>query len=87
MKSALHNSPYKPEAIEVTERSGKLTAIRTVKRTFIIVRILNMWRIDEDWWRTPVSRLYYSLELDTGNRMTVFRDIISGRWYKQNYGG
>ena len=87
MKNALHGSPYEPEAIEMTERSGRLTAIRTGKRTFRIIRILNMWRVDEDWWRKPVSRLYLSLELDNGNRMTVFRDMISGQWYKQNYGG
>ena len=44
-----------------------------------------MWRIDDEWWRKPISRLYYLLEFTTGSRFTVFQDLITGRWYRQNW--
>jgi hypothetical protein len=47
--------------------------------------VLNSWRIDDEWWRKPVSRLYYSLEFTSGSRYTVFQDLITGQWYRQNW--
>ena len=83
----MKSSPYEPEGIDVIAADGRPSAVRAGKRTFRVVRILNVWRIDEDWWRKPVSRLYLSLELDNGARLTVFRDMVSGAWYRQNYTG
>jgi hypothetical protein len=48
--------------------------------------MLKTWRIDDEWWRTrPVSRLYYSLLLEDGRTVTVYRDLVSGRWFKHAY--
>ena len=82
----MKNSPYEPEAVDMVTVDGKPRTVRIRKRVFRIVRILNMWRLDEDWWRTPVSRLYLLLELDNGARVTVFRDLLDGAWYRQSYG-
>jgi hypothetical protein len=78
-------SPYEPEAIEVTVRQGRPGAVRFKGRFQQVREILNMWRIDEEWWRKPISRMYYQLELPTGARLTVFQDLITGRWYRQNW--
>ena len=49
--------------------------------------ILSRWRIDDEWWRdAPVSRLYFTLVLEDGSTLTVFRDLITDRWYRQRYG-
>jgi hypothetical protein len=82
----MKNSPYEPEVIDVREENGTPTAITTRRRTLKVHRVLNMWRIDEDWWRCPVSRLYLLLELQNGTRLTVFHDMIHHIWYRQNYG-
>ena len=44
------------------------------------------WRIDDEWWRREaVARLYYSVRLASGHRAVLYKDIISGEWYKQDY--
>ena len=49
-----------------------------------MAEVLESWRIDDEWWREqPVSRLYYSLLLEDGRAVTVYRDLVSGQWYRQ----
>ncbi len=43
----------------------------------------NQWRIDDEWWREPVSRHYYLLELAGGALLTVFRDLHTSTWWEQ----
>ena len=51
-----------------------------------VAAMQDRWRIDDEWWRhRPVSRLYFSLLLEDGQKVTVFRDLVSGRWAKQAY--
>jgi hypothetical protein len=44
------------------------------------VEVCNQWRVEEDWWRRPVSRDYYKL---AGRRMLalVYRDLLDGTWH------
>ena len=41
------------------------------------------WRIDDEWWRRPISRLYYSVVLENGKSVTLYRDLVDGGWYVQ----
>ena len=50
-----------------------------------VVAISDRWRIDEEWWRTEISRRYFALELEGGSRTTVFHDRVTGNWYTQQY--
>jgi hypothetical protein len=48
--------------------------------------VLETWRIDDEWWRErAVSRLYFSLLLEDGRTVTVYRDLVGGRWARQSY--
>ena len=78
-------SPYEPERIEVYAPKGRPEAVRVRKRQTPVREVLNVWRIDEEWWRRPVSRLYFSLELTSGARVTVFEDLATGAWYRQGW--
>jgi len=78
-------SPYTPEKIEVAAQEGRPFVVRLKKRPVLVKDVVNMWRIDEEWWRKPISRLYFSLELENGARLTVFNDLSSGGWYRQNW--
>jgi hypothetical protein len=78
-------SPYAPEKIEVAAQEGSPFVVRFKKRPVLVKDIVNTWRIDEEWWRKPISRLYFSLELENGARLTVFRDLMEGAWYRQNW--
>ena len=45
------------------------------------------WRIDQHWWRSdPISRVYYSVALADGPPFTVYHDLVSGEWRRQEYG-
>jgi len=54
-------------------------------RRCAVEAVLERWRIDDEWWRErPVSRLYYRLALADGRVVTVYRDLVSGRWWRQS---
>ena len=77
--------PYDPEALEVIVRDGKPVMVRVKKRHLRVSEVVNTWRIDEEWWRKPISRLYFLLDLENGKRLTVFQDLEHGGWYRQNW--
>jgi len=44
------------------------------------VEVCNRWRIEEAWWRRPVSRDYYKL---VGPHLLalVYLDLLDGTWH------
>jgi len=51
-----------------------------------VASIEDCWRVDEEWWREkPVVRLYFEVLLEDGRRLTVFKEMIEGRWYQQKF--
>ena len=52
-----------------------------VVRGFEAVR--ERWRIDDEWWRSPISREYLAVVLDDGRVLTLYRDLADDRWYAQ----
>ena len=45
--------------------------------------VLDRWRIDDEWWRKEVSRMYYHVALEGGQLLTLYRDLTTGCWYGQ----
>ena len=41
------------------------------------------WRIDDEWWRQIISRVYHEVMLEGGKRMVLFQDMITHDWYMQ----
>jgi hypothetical protein len=48
-------------------------------------RVQDVWRIDDEWWRDPISRRYLALLLADGALRTLFQDLTDDRWYEQRY--
>ena len=48
-----------------------------------VVAVRERWRIDDEWWRDPISREYFALVLDDGRPVVLFRDLVDGEWYGQ----
>jgi hypothetical protein len=48
-----------------------------------VAAIRERWRIDDEWWRRPISRLYYVLALEGGQMLSLYRDLEDGRWFLQ----
>jgi len=67
------------------DAEGRPTAVWLSGRRYAVEAVLETWRIDDEWWRPqPVSRVYYALLLEDGRTVTVYRDLASARWWRQN---
>lgn len=75
-----------PVPVKIEENAaGQPVAIRG-KRRLAVMTIEDKWRIDDEWWRAePVSRIYYNILLASGRRLVLYKDIIKGDWYEQEY--
>ena len=49
------------------------------------VKVLDIWKIDLWWIQNPISRTYYSVSTPDNKVMTIFKDTVEKRWYRQNY--
>jgi len=66
--------------------SGEPQAVVLERERLAVAAVQDRWRIDDEWWRHPISRLYFSLLLEDGRTLTIYRDLVTGRWSQQNYG-
>ena len=75
-----------PEAVQLEEDAAGLPVAVRLKRRQGIATIEDKWRIDDEWWRAePVARLYYNVLLASGQRMVLYKDLVTGSWYQQEY--
>jgi hypothetical protein len=80
-------SPLKeprPVAV-VTDEEGRPVAVVLGGRRLAVERVEDVWRIDDEWWREEVSRLYYRLLLEDGRPLVVFHDLVRELWCEQSY--
>ena len=77
------NAPA-PIAVE-TGTDGEPVSVVWRGRRVAVAAVADRWRIDDEWWRTPISRLYRRLVLADDRLLTVFEDLLTGRWYVQRY--
>ena len=75
-----------PEPIAVDEDKAGKPLMVTLGRRLPVAVIDDIWRLDDEWWRArPLSRMYYAVILGNGRRLTLYRDLLDGRWYHQSY--
>ena len=49
-------------------------------------RVMEIWELDDAWWRArPIKRRYCILLTDSGGVVTVFKDLTSDEWFRQEY--
>jgi hypothetical protein len=59
---------------QIVATNGKKRRVEAVRET---------WRIDDEWWRKTISRLYHTVILEDGAALTVYKDLVGGGWYAQ----
>lgn len=74
-----------PRALHVDEIDGKPTRVQTTTGLIDIEAIRERWRIDDEWWRRPISRMYYQVLLASNDQLTIFKDLETGQWLQQQY--
>ena len=65
------------------DANGELRAVRRsggqeTKAAQAVENILDVWRIDDEWWRQRISRLYYDVMLEGGGHVVLFKDLVRG---------
>lgn len=74
-----------PRPITVRTEGEALIALIEGKRRLKVMQVQDVWRIDDEWWRNPISRRYYQLLLEDGTLRTVYHDLASDTWHEQAY--
>lgn len=74
-----------PKPIKVqADRNNSPIAVIYKGRRIAIEGIKDRWRIDDEWWRKEISRLYYQIILKDGRIFTLFQDLVDGGWFTQS---
>ena len=42
-----------------------------------------IWRVDDEWWRNPISRTCIEVMLTGGAHLILFQDHMTDKWYVQ----
>ncbi len=48
-----------------------------------VEEIIQTWRIDDEWWREPITRRYIEVVLKGGGHVVLFEDLHTGQWFAQ----
>ncbi len=48
-----------------------------------VEEILEIWRIDDEWWRHSLTRRYLDIVLAGGSHVILFEDLNTGGWFLQ----
>ncbi len=66
-----------------TGQDGLPVAVRVGRRVRRVEAVREVWRIDDEWWRRPLSREYVAVVLEDGRPLTLYRDLVEGGWWSQ----
>lgn len=75
----------RPRPVRVeADAEGRPLAVTLRGQRLRVLQVQDTWRIDDEWWRErPVNRVYYRVALKDGRVVTVYKDLVSGRWARQ----
>jgi hypothetical protein len=68
-----------PVAILPLGRSGG-PAVGTPRA---IEAIVEVWRVDDEWWRAPICRRYVEVVLKGGKHTVLYENEQTGEWSEQ----
>ncbi len=87
----MRNGPDRLRALNVPQRvqvelnaNGLPAGIREAADKLRAVEdIVEIWHIDDEWWRRPVIRKCYEVLLKGGARVVLFVDLVTLEWFVQ----
>ena len=77
-------SPSTPMPTKVQEDEEQRPVAVSLFGVEVGVAAIDEWWEDEEfWWRhDPVVRVTYQVTLEDGQRLTIFRNMLTGGWYR-----
>lgn len=83
LTSATFKSLNAPIPISVKENQHGLPLSVTNQS---VTSIEGTWRIDDEWWRQKrIERRYWSVMLESGQGLVIFKDGVEKKWFRQGY--
>lgn len=64
-----------------TDAAGSPLAVRCAGAWHDVTEVVLTWRVETDWWRTPIRRDCVRCLLAGGECVDVYRDLESGSWF------
>lgn len=72
-----------PRQVEVeTDGQGRPRAV-TGEHGRAIETIGEIWRVEDEWWRQPISRRYFDVVLEGGKHVVLYQDLTTHQWWMQ----
>jgi hypothetical protein len=81
MKLRALNAP-KPARVQADGVGAPLWVVQG-RRRLRVESVRETWRIDDEWWRQPISRVYHTVVLEDGRSVTLYHDRIRRGWFMQ----
>ena len=81
MKLRALNEP-RPASVHADRNGVPLMVVHGRRRLRVEV-VRETWRIDDEWWRRPISRIYHTVVLEDGKSVTIYQDLAAGGWFMQ----
>jgi hypothetical protein len=63
-----------PQATTATEQRCRSLTVET---------ILEIWLVDDEWWREPIARRYVEVILEGGKHVVLYEDLATSGWFMQ----
>ncbi len=77
----------KPRRVQVvTDPSGAPLRVSPGRSWRSVLSIRERWRIDDEWWRRPLSREYFEVVLQDGRVVELYRDLEQDTWHAHGGG-
>ena len=67
----------------IADKDGNPTFINRRGQAHRVARIVEHWRIVDEWWREPISRHYFDVDLEGIGRISCYHDLVTGEWFEQ----
>jgi hypothetical protein len=48
-----------------------------------IESVVEVWKVDDEWWRQPISRRYVEVVMNGGKHTVLFVDLTTNEWFEQ----
>jgi len=81
MKLRALNEP-RPASVHA-DGNGSPVMVVYGRRRLRVEAVRETWRIDDEWWRRPISRIYHTVVLEDGKSVTIYQDLAAGGWFMQ----
>ena len=66
-----------------TDAQGLPQCVHRAEGDLAVEEIREIWRIDDEWWRSPIIRCYADVVLAGGKRVILYQDLVTREWWIQ----